>query len=291
MIDELRAMAIFATVAETGSFSAAGRKLGLATSVISHHVSRLEERLGAALLYRSTRALSLTGDGHNLLEAAQRMISAAEDGLNRIADVSDEPSGALRLTMPAFVMNSVYEAAVWQFAARYPRVAMSLHSTDRMVDLVGEGYDLAIRLGNMKASALMSRKIGSFERRLVAAPSYLATIDPVIEIADLTRCDFVSIERLPDGITLIRGTETVDFIPERSRVQVNSVGAARSAVMAGLGLQRLPVTEIAADLAAGRLVQVLGEWRLPDLGVYAVWPETGKRSALTRRLVDHLAAS
>jgi DNA-binding transcriptional LysR family regulator len=111
------------------------------------------------------------------------------------------------------------------------------------------------------------------------------------QIADLTRCDFVSMERLPGGITLIRGDETVEFIPERSRVQVNSVGAARSAVLAGLGLQRLPVSEIGADLAAGRLVRVLPDWRLPDLGVHAVWPETGKRSALTRRLVDHLVGA
>jgi DNA-binding transcriptional LysR family regulator len=197
----------------------------------------------------------------------------------------------LKLTLPAFVMNSAHEAAVWQFAARHPRVAVTLHSTDQQIDLVAEGYDLAIRLGNMKASALMSRKIGTFERRLVAAPEYLALVGPLDQIADLARCDFVAMERLPDGITLIRGNDTVEVAPERSRVQVNSVGAARSAVLAGLGLQRLPMTEIEDDLATGRLVHVLPDWRLPDLGVYAVWPETGKRSALTRRLVSHLVGS
>lgn len=291
MIDELRAMAIFATVVECGSFSAAGRRLNLATSVVSHHVSRLEQRLGVALLYRSTRALSLTDDGRRLLECAQEMIAAAENGLNRMADASEEPAGVLRLTMPAFVMNSPQEAAAWQFAARHPRVTLLLHSTDRQVDLVGEGFDLAIRLGNMKPSALMARKIGSFERRLVAAPGYLNQIGAVDAVADLQRCDFVRMALLPETITLIRGLETVAFTPERSRVQVNSVGAARSAVIAGLGVQRLPVSEIAADLQAGRLVQLLPEWRLPDLGIYAVWPETGKRSALTRRLVDHLAGA
>lgn len=288
MIDDLRALAIFAKVAEAGSFSAAGRALGLSTSVISHHVKALETRHGVSLLRRSTRALSLTGEGKKLLEAAQRMVEAAEEGLDAIADISNEPAGAIRLTAPAFLRNSPQEVAIWQFAGRYPNVAVSLHSSDEQINLIAEGFDMAIRLGAMPDSSLKSRKIGSFERCLVAAPAYLMNIEEPAAPANLARCDFVQLDMLPDKFTLQRGKQRVTVAPEQPRIQVNSVSGARSAVLAGLGLQKLPLSEVAGDLAAGRLVQVLPEWSLPTLDIYAVWPESSHRSSLVRLLLESL---
>lgn len=291
MIDDLRAIAIFAKVAEAGSFSAAGRALQLSTSVVSHHVKALETRHSVSLFHRSTRALSLTGEGKKLLDSARRMVEAAEEGLDAIADVSADPAGALRLTMPAFLTGSAQESAIWEFARRYPNVAVTLYSSDRQINLVAEGFDLAIRLGMMSDSALKSRKIGTFERCLVAAPSYLASIKRPVVPNDLAGCDFVLLEMLPDKFVLRRGSEEFTVQPEQSQVLVNSIGGARSAVLAGLGVQKLPISEISDDLAAGRLVRILPEWSVPTLNIYAVWPSSNHRSSLIKLLLDFLAGT
>lgn len=288
MLDDLRALAIFARVAEAGSFSAAGRALGLSTSVVSHHVKALETRHGVSLFRRSTRALSLTDEGKRLLDGARRMVAAAEEGLDAIADVSADPAGALRLTAPAFLINSPQESAIWQFASRYPNVAVTLNSSDEQVNLIAAGFDMAIRLGGMPDSALRSRKIGSFERCLVAAPAYLETIETPTLPEDLARCDFVLLDMLSDKFVLNRGKRKVTIQPEQSRIRVNSVGGARSAVLAGLGIQKLPLSEIDEDLSAGRLVRVLPEWSLPTLDIHAVWPESSQRSSLVKLLLQHL---
>ncbi len=288
MIDDLRALAIFAKVAEAGSFSAAGRALRLSTSVVSHHVKALETRHGVSLFRRSTRALSLTDEGHRLLGAARRMVDAAEEGLDAIADISAEPAGSLRLTAPAFLINSPQESAIWRFARQYPNVNITIHGSDAQINLVAEGFDMAIRLGAMSDSTLRNRKIGTFERCLVAAPSYLEAIDMPVVPKDLARCDFVLLDMLPEKFLLQRGSEKATVQPGQSRVRVNSIGGARSAVLAGLGMQTLPLSEVGPDLDAGRLVRVLPDWSLPTLNMYAVWPPSSHLSSLIRLLLDFL---
>lgn len=289
MIDDLRALAIFAKVAEAGSFSAAGRALRLSTSVVSHHVKVLETRHGVSLFRRSTRALSLTSEGLRLLEYVNRMVEAAEEGLDSIADISADPAGSLRITAPAFFVNSPQEDAIWNFVSRYPNVDITLYSSDQLVNLIAEGFDLAIRLGSMSDSALHSRKIGAFERRLVAAPSYLKTIRTPVNPVDLARCDFVLLDILPDKFTLQRGKKEATIQPEQSRVRVNSVAGARSAILAGLGIQRLPLSEVEQDLATGRLVELLPDWSLPSLDIHAAWPASSHRSSLVRLLLECLS--
>ncbi|MCB1697367.1 MAG: substrate binding domain-containing protein [Halioglobus sp.] len=205
-----------------------------------------------------------------------------------MADISADPAGALRLTAPAFLINSPRESAIWQFASRYPNVAVTLYGSDEQINLIAEGFDMAIRLGAMPDSGLRSRKIGSFERCLVAAPSYLKTIEKPALPEDLTRCDFVLLEMLSDKFVLKRGKRKVTVQPEKSRFLVNSVSGARSAVLAGLGTQKLPLSEVGEDLAAGRLVRVLPEWSLPTLDIYAVWPESSHRNSLVRLLLECL---
>ena len=288
MIDDLRALAIFAKVAEAGSFSAAGRALRLSTSVVSHHVKALEARHGVSLLHRSTRSLSLTSEGQRLLEPARRMVEAAEQGFDAIADISGHPTGTLRISAPAFLMNSPQVSALWQFASRYPGVGVTLCSSDEQINLVAGGFDMAIRLGVMSDSTLKSRKIGTFERALVAAPHYLESIDRLSSPSDLTRCEFVLLDMLPEKFVLLREGEEVTVQPAQSQVITNSISGARSAVLAGLGIQKLPMIEVGADLAAGRLVQVLPGWSLATSNIYAVWPESSRRSTLVGLLLDYL---
>lgn len=290
MIKDYRALAIFVAVADTGSFSQAGRHLKLSTSVVSHHVSRLEDKLGVSLFFRSSRRVTITAEGQAMLAPARRMVAAGDEALDTLTARTEQPVGALRITMPAFGDGTRLRQLIWDFAARYPMVAISLSSSDVQVDLIRDRYDVALRLGELSDSSLKCRRIGDFQRVLVAAPSYLRGRGGVHSVEALMTCDFVSLSMLSDRITLLNGAEQVSFEPENVRLEVDSIAAAQSAVLAGLGVQRLPLGEVSAALAAGDLVQVLPSWRLPVLGVYAVWPDTGPQKRLTRRFIDHLSA-
>lgn len=286
MNDDYRGLAIFVAVVDAGSFSEAARRLSLSTSVVSHHVNKLEDRFGVSLLFRSTRSLALTSEGSRILEAARRMVSAGEEALDILADISDEPVGALRIAMPIFGERSAIHQSVWAFARTYPLVSITVHGSDEQVDIVKDGFDVAIRLGDMRDSALKSRRIGDFQRILVAAPSYLARRPSIESIADLQACDFISYAMLPSGMALEKGRERVDIKPGRIRLEVNSVAAMKSALLAGCGVQRIPLCEIQDELENGSLVRLLPDWSLPLQFIYAVWPAVGLEKQLTRRFID-----
>lgn len=289
MIDTFRNLAVFVAVADAGSFSGAGRALKLSTSVVSHHITRLEERLETPLFFRSTRSLTLTSEGERVLHSARRMVAAGEDAIDALADIGDQPVGALKISLPTFGDQSPIHRAIWGFAKAYPMVSMSIQSTDRQVDLVREGFDLAVRLGVLADSSLKSRRIGTFERRLVASPDAIERMGPMTSLETLAQAEFISYNMLPDKITLTNGREDVEIVPENIRIEVNSISAGREAALAGLGVLNLPENEILNDLATGTLVEVLPTWRLPTLGVFVVWPDTGAEKRLTKRLIDHLA--
>lgn len=286
MIEDFRGLAVFVSVADAGSLTAAGKRLGLSTSVVSHHLSRLEDKLGVALFFRSTRSMSLTPEGQAALDPARRMVAAGEEALGLIGAGSDEPVGALRISMPAFGDRTPVHQKLWEFARRHPLVTFSVHSSDKPVDLIRDGFDLAIRLGTLADSGLKSRRIGDFGRLLVASPAYLAERGPIARVEDLAECAFISVSMISDAFTLQREGTEITVEPSRLRVEVNSIASAASAVRAGLGMRALPRVEVEDDIATGRLVHVLPDWRLPDLGVYAVWPDSGPQKILTRRLID-----
>jgi len=173
-MDDYRSLAVFVAVNEAGSFSGAGRRLKLSTSVVSHHVSKLEARVGVSLFFRSTRSLSLTPEGQAILPSARAMVNAADEALDILTATGDEPTGALRVTLPAFGERSPLQQSILRFARAHPMVAISMHTSDHTVDLVKDGFDLAIRLGVLGDSTMMSKRIGSFGRTLVASPAYLA---------------------------------------------------------------------------------------------------------------------
>jgi len=290
-MDEYRSLAVFAAVHDAGSFSAAGRRLKLSTSVVSHHVSKLEAKVGASLFFRSTRSLSLTPEGEAILLAARAMVAAAKDAMDVLAAANDQLVGALRISIPAFGDRSPLNRAILQFANEHPMVAVSIHNSDHQVDLVKEGFDLAIRLGVLRDSALKSKRIGTFSRKIVASPDYVAKRPPVKTLTDLQSCDFIAMAMLPDTITLTQKGEQVSFQPENTRLEVHSISSAKAAVLEGLGIQHLPDSEVDIEIAEGRLVEVLPEWSPPDLGIYAVWPDIGPQKNLTRKLIEFLERS
>lgn len=287
MIDDLRAMVVFAKTVESGSFRAAATAMNLSPSVVSHHVSQLEERLGVALLYRSTRRLSLTQDGTALFEHAKVMLAAAESGLNAIVHRSDEPIGTLSVTLPAFLARSPLVEGMAEFAKAYPKVRLAMDFSDLKQDLIRDGIDLAIRIGPLQDSGLKSKKLFDIERRLVIAPAAMGKQNPLVP-EDLQDWPWIGLRMRPNHRTLTNAGGEVRQINFEPRVVVNSLDAVRQLAVSGLGLATPPSFLVEEDIQLGRLVDPLPEWSISSLGAYAVWPSNAARESLTYRLIQFI---
>lgn len=288
MIDELRALAIFAKVVEAGSFRSAAKTLKLSPSVVSHHVAQLEERLGVALLYRSTRRLSLTYEGEKLFISAKAMLSAAEKGLNGIAYHAPEPTGKLNLTLPAMLTKSPLVDDIAAFAKAFPKVALSISFSDIQLDLIRESIDLAIRIGNLQDSTLKSKRLFMMKRKIVIAPSVMHRHKSPRKLKDLLKWDWIGLKMRPNTKTLINQKGQIYIIDFEPRIIVDSMDAACQLAIAGLGLVTPPAFFVAEDINQGRLVEPLPEWQAESLPIYAVWPPNASKESLTYRLISFL---
>jgi DNA-binding transcriptional LysR family regulator len=289
MLDQLRQMAIFVKTIDHGSFRGAARALQLSPSVVSHHVTQLEKRLGRALIYRSTRKLSLTPDGERLLAAARKMIDAAETGLQAVSTETRQPSGVLRVTVPAVLAQSRLVDHLAAYAIAHPFVQLSLDFSDLRRELIGDGFDVAIRMGWLKDSSLMVRKLFDVQRRLVAAQSYLETRPEPASPEEL--CDWDWLELAPVGNKKPEfqksGVRTVVSRPP-SRISVNDAHALYRFSRSGVGLAIIPEFLAEADIAAGHLRHVLAEWTVKPVGVFAVWPSNAPKDGLVKHFVEFL---
>lgn len=288
MIDELRALAIFAKTVEAGSFRTAAKELKLSPSVVSHHISQLEERLGVTLLYRSTRQLSLTQDGENLFTAAKTMVQAAESGLNTITNQSPEPSGKLTITVPAVLTRSSLVKDLASFAQTFPKITLSISFSDVQQDLIREGIDLAIRIGDLKSSTLKAKRLYEMKRKLIVAPSYMQSRKNPHKPQDLIAWDWIGLKMRPNQKTLVNRAGKTFQINFQPRIIVDSVDAVCHLAIAGLGLATPPSFLVEEELRQGLLVEPLPAWGVESLGVYAVWPPNASKESLTFRLINFL---
>lgn len=292
MLDQLRQIAIFAKTVDHGSFRAAARDLRLSPSVVSHHVTQLEQRLGTALIYRSTRKLSLTRDGERLLAAARSMIDAAETGLQAVANQAGQPSGELRVTAPAVLAQSKLVDRLAAFVVDYPKVRLSLDFSDARHELIGSGFDVAIRMGWLKDSALMARKLFDVQRRLVASPSYLERRPDPDAPEDLNDWDWLELTPVQFARSALqkKGRLAVVLKPA-SRVRINDAHALYRLARAGAGLAIIPEFLAETDLDAGNMRHVFPDWSVDSVGVFAVWPSNAPRDGLVKHFVEFLAAA
>lgn len=289
MLEHLRQIAIFARTVEQGSFRKAAETLRLSPSVVSHHVAQLEQSLGVALLYRSTRRITLTPDGTKLFEAARRMLEAADDGLQALSTSTEAPSGELRVTAPAFLSQSELLDRVAAFARKYPKVRLDLDFTDDRRHLLRDGFDLAIRAGWLTDSQMISRKLGEVERRLIGSTAYLDGREMPIQPEDVADWDWIGLASVRPEITFVNGDGVSRRIKLAPRVRTNSVHAMYRLVEAAAGVAVLPVHMTDSGVAAGTIQPVLPEWHPQPIGTYAVWPPNAPRQGLTGRFVDFLA--
>jgi DNA-binding transcriptional LysR family regulator len=290
MLEHLRSLAVFAKIAELGSFRAAARALSLSPSVVSHHLGELERRLAMPLLYRSTRRLALTPDGAKLVVAAREMVDAAARGLDAVSGQSETPMGSLRLTAPAFLAETSLSRGLAEFSGAHPHVSLTASFTDAPRDLLRDGFDLALRIGRLEDSTHRTRKLAEMRRVLVSSPRYVAARKAPRTPGDLATWDHIQLSSRPAALSLTspgkKRPVSVTFTP---RISVDSAAAMRELALAGAGLAALPEVTVQEEVARGRLVEVLPRWRAALLGVYAVWPSNAQRAGLTLRFIEFMA--
>lgn len=288
MIDDLKAIAVFAEMARQGSFRAAADVLGLSPSVVSYHVSQLEKRLGTALIYRSTRKLSLTHEGQVLYQHARTMLDAAQQGLNEVVSHDKEPQGKLTITLPSALTRAPINQRIAEFAKQHPKIELNLLYTDTRQDLIATGIDLAVRAGELEDSALKSKSIGTIERVLVCAPSYAEQHAAPLVPEDLAEWKWIRLAMLPMQRTLIGPAKQRIPIQYASQIVVDSVDAMAQFSILGLGVSTPPRFLVEDAIAEGRLVQLLPEWRVEGVPIYAVWPGNVSVNSNARRLLTYL---
>ncbi|WP_426139002.1 LysR family transcriptional regulator [Pseudomonas sp. DWP3-1-2] len=281
-------MRIFTQVMEAGSFTAAAEQMGLSKQFVSRRVMQLEERLGVRLLNRSTRRLDVTPLGQTYYESALRLVAEVEQAEQSIAGQHNQPRGTLRLTAPLSFAIEHLGRLLPAFLQRYPDVSVEVDLSDRAVDLLGEGYDLALRIGVLEDSTLIGRHIALIERVYCCSPDYLERRGEPTEPEALKGHDC-----LPYG-----HSRQVQWTFERQgkpvavslcgRMRANNGELLRDAAIAGLGITYLPLFIVEPALQDGRLVRVLDRFRTPPLALSAVYPQHRQGARPVQALIEFL---
>ena len=294
MLNNLKSLGVFAKVAETRSFSKAATALGISAPVVSQHVSQLEAQLETALVYRSTRSLSLTDAGEKLAAHAKKMLEAAEDGLEEIEEGSREHSGRLTITAPSFLATPALTDVLIDFRAAHPKVDICINFSTRIENLIESGIDLAIRVGELQDSNLRARELLDGHGELYAAPSFLKAHGEAKTGKDISLYDgkWIVPYRMTENCLHHEGGTEVP-VPFKIAGDYETDGAEQILQLALRGMGIAFMTYLYADeyLADGRLVRVLPGWHTEPTPVYAVWPQNTSRRSLTKLFVDHLASS
>ncbi|HVJ61175.1 MAG TPA: LysR family transcriptional regulator [Tahibacter sp.] len=289
MID-LNGVAVFVHTVRAGSFAGAARRLGLPSNTVSRRVQQLEAELGTRLLQRSTRKLSLTAAGREFFDRSVSGVEEIESARQDLTDASREPRGTLRVAAVADFLEHFTLDRVAAFLARYPRLSLEFKLDDAPVDLIGEGYDLALRAGALPDSSLVARKLADAEKILVASPAYLAARGMPARVAELAAHDCIN---MPSGgartTWRLDGPHGVEEARVTGRFSANTAQSLRRAAHAGLGVALLPSMLVDADIATGALVHVLPEYRRTVGGVYAVYPSRRQLSPAIGAFIDYVS--
>lgn len=279
---------VFVAVVETGSLTAASKRLGLTTSYASKLVTRLEERLGVSLLIRTTRKLTLTEAGRVYYERSTEAIQGLELAEAMAVELLLRPTGTLRVTLPSGFGAQFVQGALAEFAELYPDLKLELVFLDRQVDLIAEGYDVAIRVGDLGDGRLIARKLAAAERVVCASPAYLERVGTPESPDALAghACLLYAYHATP-GRWQLRGPDGERSVEVSGPLVANNALMLVEAAVRGRGLVFLPTFHAAAELRAGRLRRVLPAWGWP-LGVFAVYPPAQRVPSKVRVFVDFM---
>ncbi|TSD83394.1 LysR family transcriptional regulator [Mycobacterium sp. KBS0706] len=284
------AMIVFAQVVDSRSFSAAAARLGLSKSAVSKQIAKLEDRLGARLLNRTTRTLSPTDAGQDFYERCLRVAREVEEAERAITHLSAEPRGVLRLNAPASFGREYLAPLVPEMLARWPELRIEALFEDRFVDVVAEGFDLVIRITRLQDSSLVARRIASCRRLVCAAPSYLARRGVPRTPAELLQHDCILYSYATDQNEweFVGPDGRLETVRVDGRLRANNAEVTLAALRAGAGLALSPDFIVGPDIAAGRLVPLLTDYENPFGAIYAVWPHNRNLAPKVRAVVDFL---
>lgn len=291
-MDKFQEMRAFVTVVDAGSFVRASETLNLSTTAVSRLVGDLEVRLGVRLLHRTTRKLSLTPEGEVFCERCRQLVDGIAEAEAELSSHVGEAIGQLRLNVPV-TFGLMHLAPLWPaFMALHPKVALDVTLSDRVVDLVDEGYDVAVRIARLEVSSLISRKLTSTRLILCASPAYLRKHGVPKHPADLAQHAVINYSLLSMGDQWIfqgpEGTDAPITVKVSPRMRTNNGDTCAAAALQHMGIVLQPSFLVGAHLASGALVEILPKFRSTELGVYAVYPSRRHLTPKVRVLVDFL---
>lgn len=290
-MERFTALQVFRHVAELKSFAEAGRRLGLSPAAVSKNIAELEAHVGARLINRTTRRMALTEEGRLYLEHVVRGLDAIAEADQALRPSRQDPTGILRVSAPMTVTLICLSTAIPRFLSRYPALKLDLHLDDRRVDLIREGFDVAIRGSDrLEDSSLIARKLAVMSHVLCAAPSYFAARGKPKVPSDLTSHDCVrfSLSGHADVWEFSKG-ERSERIAIDARYSVSSSLAVRDAVREGFGLSLIPTPYVRDDLRQNRLEAALEDWHSVETTLYAVYPSRQHLAPKIRVFLDFLA--
>ena len=288
-LPDLEAWAIFASVAEHRSFSGAAENIGLSKATVSKAITRLEAHLGQSLFHRTSRRLTLTESGKALAERAQRMLAEAQAAEEAAHDAASVPEGLIRVAAPMSLGLLAVAPILPEFLAAHPGIEIDLQLSDARVDIVAEGFDVALRVAALPDSSLRARKLADMPMHIVAAPSYLAAHGRPTHPGQLGEHRCLGYTNVSGPWRFLGPGGAEISVRPRGPLAANSGDAMLPTLRAGLGIARLPEFIVGADLAAGRLEAILTDWTPPPGALHLMTPPGTLRPARVEALIEFLA--
>jgi len=286
-MESFGAIPVFVTVVESGGFSPAAKLLGISKSAVSKRVTQLEEQMGVKLLHRTTRKLSLTEAGEHFFQHARIAHQAAKDAQDAVAQLQGEPQGRLRINTPMSFGRLHIAPLIPEFLKRYPKISIEMVMDDKVADLIGEGFDIAIRGGDLPDSSLIARKLAPLRNVLCASPEYIEKHGRPIELSQLAdhNCLIFTYSKDIKEWLFIKDGQT-QSVEVTGNYNVNNSEALREALLQGVGIGRLPTFVAGPDIKSGKLVSLFEEYQMPDKTIYAVFPERQYLPSKVRAFID-----
>lgn len=289
-MDRLRSLTAFIAVVECGSFVQAARRTHTSNAAISRYIQELETYLGVRLLQRSTRKIALTDIGRDYYQRIKQILTDLDDADSTVGANNASLAGTIRINAP-LSFGTRYLAPLWgEFMEQHPSISLDIELTDRRVDLLEEGIDLAIRIGKLADSSLVSRRLATCHSILCAAPSYIAKYGQPKTPEDLSQHQVISFATAvnADAWHLFSPTGEEKIISVKPRMHTNNGDTIRAVVLAGQGIAIQPTFIVAGDIQAGNLVTFLPHWSGPTFGIHALYPSRKHLSLKVKTLIDYL---
>ena len=290
-LDSLTDIAVFVQVVDSGSFTAAADRLDISRSVVSKYVTRLENQLGARLLNRSTRRLSLTEVGRVFYERSRKGLAEIEDAQSEVSRMQGDPRGALRINAPMSFGILHVAPALPEFLKLYPDITVDMNLDDRQVDVIEEGFDISVRIAELPDSSLIAKRLGPAHHAIVAAPEYLERCGTPGTPEELRDHNIISYRYQESALAwhLQTPDRKSTAVSVSGSLMMNNSLALRAALLAGAGIARTPTFVVGKDIREGRLIRVLRDYRNLEMSIFLVYPQRRHLAPKVRAFVDFMA--